>query len=65
MKRVYGYEIPYRMYTLRNLGPTSKVTAAQVRAASDRWDAEGILEDIDTQWGAIPEGGALEGYGSD
>ena len=65
MKRVYGYEIPYRMYTLRNPGPTSKVTAAQVRAASDRWDTEGLLEDIDTQWGTIPEGGALEGYGSD
>ena len=65
MKRVYGYEIPYRMYTLRNPGPTSKVTAAQVRAASDRWDTEGLLEDIDTQWGTIPEGEALEGYGSD
>ena len=53
------------MYSIPNPRPTSKVTAAQVRAASDRWDTEGLLEDIDTQWGTIPEGGALEGYGSD
>jgi hypothetical protein len=38
-----------------------------VHYASDQWDGEGILEDIDTQWGMIPEGGALDycGYGSD
>ena len=44
---------------------SSMVTPEQVRRASDQWDAEGLLEDIDTQWGVIPEGGALEGYGSD
>ncbi|RDX41556.1 hypothetical protein OH76DRAFT_1489380 [Lentinus brumalis] len=74
VKRVYGHrnETPYRMYSLSNPRPTSMVTAKQVRDASDRWDAEidemdawSVLEDIDTQWGALPEGGALEGYGSD
>ena len=29
-----------------------------------REEAEALLHDIDTQWGALPEGGALLGYGS-
>jgi hypothetical protein len=31
-----------------------------MRAALDYWDAKGILKDIDTQWGAIPGGGAYK-----
>jgi hypothetical protein len=34
------------------------VTPAQHRRASDRWDAESIAYDIDTQWGEMPWGGA-------
>ena len=47
------------------------VTLAQVRLAvrqakkDDEDDARSILHDIDTEWGALWEGGALEGYGSD
>ena len=26
----------------------------------DDWDARGILHDIDTQWGAMPHGGAYK-----
>ena len=36
------------------------VTPEDVEAASDAWDARGILHDIDTQWGAIPGGGAYK-----
>ncbi|RPD58923.1 hypothetical protein L227DRAFT_576565, partial [Lentinus tigrinus ALCF2SS1-6] len=66
VQRVYqhGCEIPYRLYLMRGGKSTSMVTAQQVREASDRWDAESVLEDIDTQWGTLPNGGALEGYGS-
>jgi hypothetical protein len=65
VSEVYGdvCPIPYRL-----LGDTNEyVDAGTVRYASDQWDAEGILEDIDTQWGMIPEGGALDycGFGSD
>lgn len=43
------------------------VTVGEYEEASDRWDAEGILEDIDTGFGLVPEGGLLEvsGFGSD
>ena len=70
VRRVYGdlLEIPLDAYrtsgALARPRPSSMVTPRQVQMASDRWDAEGILEDIDTQWGTIPGGGALEGYGS-
>ena len=71
VQRVYGdvAEIPLDAYmtsgALMRPRPSSMVAPEQVQAASNRWDAESILEDIDTQWGCIPEGGALEGYGSD
>ncbi|PIL25301.1 hypothetical protein GSI_13190 [Ganoderma sinense ZZ0214-1] len=71
VQRVYGaaLEIPLDVYrrsgALARPRPSSMVTPKQVKMASDRWDAESVLEDIDTQWGTIPEGGALEGYGSD
>jgi hypothetical protein len=39
-------------------GRASMVTTRDVDAASDAWDARGILHDIDTQWGLIPGGGA-------
>ena len=69
VKQVYDnlYDIPLRVYEtigVQRARPSSMVTPAQVRAASDQWDGEGILEDIDTQWGSLPQGGALEGYGS-
>ncbi|KAJ3529137.1 hypothetical protein NM688_g7896 [Phlebia brevispora] len=68
---VHVEEIPLEMY--RNAGVNTRrgmnslVTPAEVRAASDQWDGHSVLEDIDTQWGMIPEGGALDycGYGSD
>ena len=43
------------------------VTPGQVEDALNGWDARSILEDIDTQWGAVPEGGCLDvaGGGSD
>ncbi|KAI0709683.1 hypothetical protein C8T65DRAFT_648871 [Cerioporus squamosus] len=55
-----------RLIALRDMKrvPASKVTAEQVRRASDNWEGHSVLEDIDTQWGALPQGGALEGYGS-
>ena len=74
---VYGHvrEIPVpcysavgvRMSTDPRHGRETYVTPEDVRAASDQFDGEGILEDIDTQWGLILEGGVLEycGYGSD
>ncbi|KAI1788118.1 hypothetical protein LXA43DRAFT_1097583 [Ganoderma leucocontextum] len=71
VQRVHGHvaEIPLDAYrtsgALARPRPSSMVSPRQVQMASDQWDAEGILEDIDTQWGAMPAGGALEGYGSD
>ena len=47
------------------------VTPAQVRSALRQVETDdiegvwGLLHEIDTQWGAMPQGGALEGYGSD
>ncbi|TBU30467.1 hypothetical protein BD311DRAFT_754373, partial [Dichomitus squalens] len=78
--RVYGQsqKIPlnaFRSGALARPKPSSMVTPAQVQQASvrasdqaqrasDYQDAMSVLHDIDTQWGALPEGGALEGYGS-
>ena len=71
---VYGdlVEVPLHCYRVAGAdtnrwGSSAYVTPRQVREASDRFDAEGALEDIDTQWGLIPEGGALDycGYGLD
>ena len=70
---VYGkfFEIPLHCYSIAGAdtdrwGRSAYVTPAQVREA-DRCDARDILHDIDTQWGLIPEGGALDycGGGSD
>jgi len=36
------------------------VTPEQVEDASDQFDAAGIAHDIDTQWGAMPWGGAYK-----
>jgi hypothetical protein len=64
---VYGHHqhIPTRCYGKHNVD--AYVSASNVQYASDKWDTEGILEDIDTQWGAVPGGGCLEvaGWGSD
>lgn len=73
MQRVYHnvHEIPIGAYArsgaIRNPKPSTKVTPEQVDRASDQWDGEGILEDIDTQWGTVPQGGMLDvaGGGSD
>ena len=54
-------EIPLQTYRRAGVKVTrgwkTMVTAAQVQAASDQWDGEGILEDIRTDWGGKPEGG--------
>jgi hypothetical protein len=67
VSEVYGHvcTIPFEYFYTRSTN--DYVHAGDVRYASNQWDAEGILEDIDTQWGMIPEGGALDycGYGSD
>jgi hypothetical protein len=55
-------EIPLQAYEDAGVnlprGRASMVTMEQVDAASDAWDARGILHDIDTQWGLMPQGGA-------
>jgi len=62
VQRRYGHlcEIPIQAY--REAGVASNwddyVTERDVQAASDSWDARGIAHDIDTQWGALPNGGA-------
>ena len=33
----------------------SYVSAEEVRDAEDRWEAIGIVHDIDTQWGALSQ----------
>ncbi|TDL24752.1 hypothetical protein BD410DRAFT_837679 [Rickenella mellea] len=58
---VYGHidEIPLAVY--RRAGITANlVTSRDVQRASDQWDGEGILHDIDTQWGMMPHGGAYK-----
>ncbi|KAM5544267.1 hypothetical protein V8D89_001927 [Ganoderma adspersum] len=77
VQRVYGNAVKIPLNAYRTSGAlarprsSSMVTPRQVQMASNRWeaecnrlDAERIPYDIDTQWGTIPEGGALEGYGS-
>lgn len=55
-------EIPIEAYRHAGVrlpkGTASMVTMDDVDRASNDWDAMGILHDIDTQWGAIPGGGA-------
>ena len=58
----YGHlcEIPIQAYQEAEVahGWDDYVTAEDVQRASDAWDARSILHDIDTQWGAMPRGGA-------
>jgi hypothetical protein len=60
--KVYGHkcEIPLRCYQAVGVANSRNdfVTAEDVEQASRQWDGEGILYDIDTQWGAMPWGGA-------
>jgi hypothetical protein len=62
VKKRYGHtcEIPLHCYQI--VGVASRlsdyVTEADVEAASNYWDGEGALYDIDTQWGSMPYGGA-------
>jgi hypothetical protein len=67
VSEVYGAVCPIPFELFHKRSTSDYVDADDVRYASDQWDAEGILEDIDTQWGMIPEGGVLDycGYGSD
>ena len=37
-----------------------RLGSQQPKAASDAWDARSIAHDIDTQWGAMPWGGAYK-----
>ncbi|TFY59567.1 hypothetical protein EVJ58_g5703 [Rhodofomes roseus] len=63
VKRVHGHreEIPLQAYRVNvNRGWNTLVTPDEVEEASDAWDARGILHDVDTQWGALPGGGAYE-----
>jgi len=56
-------EIPVEAYTgagVRVNGRSTMVTVEDVEAASDAWDARGLLHDIDTQWGLMPWGGAYK-----
>ena len=73
---VYGpeWDLPLRAYkssSLRRPKLSSMVTPDEVQRARDRTrardqaDGLSVLEDIDTQWGALPGGGALLGYNDD
>ena len=77
MKTVYNdrEEIPLRTWRAAGIatprGWNTLVTPRDVERASelrsDQIDGAGILAEIDTAWGLIPEGGALDysGFGSD
>lgn len=56
-------EIPLQAYIEAGVADSRNdyVTEADVEAASDAWDARSIAHDIDTQWGAMPMGGAYKG----
>ena len=62
VQRRYGHlcEIPLEAY--REAGVASSwndyVTERDVKRASSSWDTRSIAHDIDTQWGAMPHGGA-------
>ena len=62
VKRHYGHlcEIPLHCYQARGVASrmSDYVTEADVELASDQWDGEGILYDIDTLGGEMPHGGA-------
>jgi len=54
--------IPIQAYHEAGVKPSRRraPSAKEIQAASDAWDARGILHDIDTQWGLIPGGGAYK-----
>ena len=67
---VYGseWDPPLRAYkssSLRRPKLSSMVAPDEVQRARDQADGLSVLEDIDTQWGALPGGGALLGYNDD
>jgi hypothetical protein len=56
-------EIPFQAYVEAGVNVNSRsstVTVEDVEAASDAWDARSVAHDIDTQWGAMPWGGAYK-----
>ncbi len=64
VQRLYGHvcEIPLQAYEEAGVAFSwnDMVTAEDVEAASDAWDARSIAHDIDTQWGDMPWGGAYK-----
>ena len=64
VKQRYGHvcEIPLQAYMEAGVAYSKNdfVTDQDVKAASDAWDARSIAHDIDTQWGAMPWGGAYK-----
>lgn len=64
VKQRYGHvcEIPLQAYMEAEVAYSKNdfVTDQDVKAASDAWDARSIAHDIDTQWGAMPWGGAYK-----
>jgi hypothetical protein len=57
---VHGHVCPIPAHLYARDSEHSYVSTDDVEYASDRWDAEGVLEDIDTQFGMFPEGGYLD-----
>lgn len=63
---VHGHvcEIPSHCYSAAGAyvkpwkGANTLVTVEHIERASDQFDGEGLLYDIDTQWGHLPHGGA-------
>lgn len=66
MKKVYGdgSHIPLQAYAEAGVdtrrGREALVTPGDVERANEEWDMRAVLHDIDTQWGAIPGGGAYK-----
>ena len=62
VQRRYGHlcEIPLEAYGEAGVASSwnDYVTESDVEWASRSWDARSIAHDIDTQWGAMPHGGA-------
>lgn len=60
--RLYGHvcEIPLHCYRAVGVADCQNdfVSKEDIEQASNQWDAEGIAYEIDTQWGAMPWGGA-------
>lgn len=60
-------QVPLRCYPKRIKGQNDWVSMDDVDQASDQYDGESIMHEIDTGFGICPGGGLLEvsGYGSD